>query len=90
MRHHETRSSWLAIAAIGVLSVAVLSPLDSAHAQRGRSPDAERACTPDVMRLCQEYIPDVGPIVGCLKRKRLLLSRECRPYIFGGKKRGRA
>ena len=55
-------------------------------AQPGRTPEAEQACTPDVMRLCGDYIPNVGPIVSCLKRKRLQLSSQCRYYMRPPKK----
>ena len=60
----------------------------SASAQPGRTPEAEQACTPDVMRLCGDYIPDVGPIVRCLKRKQLQLSPECRRFMRPPAKKG--
>ena len=35
------------------------------------------ACTPDVQRLCNQYIPDVQAIVGCLKAQQASLSAAC-------------
>ena len=82
------RSSLLLVAAC-LFGGSVLSTR-TASAQSGRTPEAEQACTPDVMRLCADFIPNVGPIVRCLQRKRLQLTRECRRHIkSGGKSRRR-
>ncbi len=74
-----TRPRSLPFVVAGLIAITIMS--SAASAQPGRSPEAEQACTPDVMRLCSEYIPNVPPIVNCLKRKRLQLSAQCRRFM---------
>ena len=38
------------------------------------------------MRLCNEFIPNPGPIVRCLKAKRRQLSPGCHAALSGGGK----
>ena len=73
------RSALVAAALFGVLLLDPIANVTPASAQR--SPEAEQACTPDVMRLCGDFIPNVGPIVACMRRKHLQLSAECRRYF---------
>ena len=40
------------------------------------------ACTPDVFKLCQDYIPNEGPIVACLKARGAELSPACHAVMF--------
>lgn len=42
----------------------------------------QQACTPDVFSLCSAYVPDEGPIVACLKSKRVQLSPACAQVLF--------
>jgi hypothetical protein len=70
----------IAVALLTAIAATALSPAPAA-AQAGRTPEAEQACTPDVMRLCSDFIPNVQPIVRCLKRKRPQLSPQCRRFI---------
>jgi hypothetical protein len=73
-------------AALAGLLLGCMVGIGPAHAQAG-NPEAEAACTPDVMRLCNEYIPDRGRIVSCMRAKRHQLSRACRVFFAGKKKR---
>lgn len=73
------------VAALFASAVTVFVPAGTASAQslqdRGTEADQE-ACTPDVFRLCQDFIPDEGQIVACLRQKRDQLSPACGPVIF--------
>ena len=82
-----TRWLSLSLVAAGLLAGTVMSS-GTVSAQAGRTPEAEQACTPDVMRLCSQYIPNIPPIVSCLKRKRLQLSPQCRRFMRPPPKKG--
>jgi hypothetical protein len=75
----------LLCAAIGILfaGIAISGSTTPASAQAA---NAEQLCTPDVMRLCNEFIPNPGPIVRCLKAKRRQLSPGCHAALSGGGK----
>jgi hypothetical protein len=67
-----------------VLVAAALLGASGASAQEYRgTAEQQQACMGDVFRLCWSEIPDVGRIVGCLKRERPRLSEGCRA-VFGG------
>lgn len=68
----------------GLLTGFVVAALAStaAVAQNNGSEAEQEACTPDVMRLCQDYIPNEGPIVSCLKLNRARLSPACHQVFF--------
>jgi hypothetical protein len=86
-----TRWLLLSLVAAGLIAGAIMGSVLTAgtsSAQPGRTPEAEQACTPDVMQLCSDYIPDVGPIISCLKRKRLQLSQQCRRFMRPPPKKG--
>lgn len=63
------------------LGLLLLAPT-AAFAQHSGTQAEQEACTPDVFRLCQEFIPDEGPIVACLKAKHAQLSAACEPVMF--------
>jgi hypothetical protein len=48
-----------------------------ANAQDRGSAEDQQACEPDVHRLCDQYIPDEGQIVACLRKERRHLSPAC-------------
>ena len=77
----------LALAAAGV-ALAAMAASGPALAEYRGSEAQRQACTPDVMRLCSEFIPDVGRIVGCMKRRRAELSPSCLSAM--GQGRGRS
>ena len=80
----HTSMRWLSLSlAVAIVALALASA--PASAQAGRTPEAEADCTPDVMRLCSAFIPNVGPIVSCLKRRHTSLSRQCKRHFRPGK-----
>src|SRR4051794_24353136 len=46
------------------------------------TPEQQEACTPDVFRLCGNFIPNVEPIVACLRANEPNLSPACRDVMF--------
>jgi hypothetical protein len=82
MRSNLACALWLSV---GLVALAAPAPAQNYDPDRVPSDvDAKQreACTPDVMRLCNDYIPDVSAIVGCLKREQLKLSPAC-GEVFG-------
>ena len=65
-----------------LLLALLLVPAAAARAQDRGSQADQDACTPDVFRLCQDFIPNEGPILACLKEKHAELSAACEPVIF--------
>ena len=65
-----------------VLLAALLLTPTAAYAQHNGTQAEQDACTPDVFRLCQDFIPDEGAIVACLKTKRPQLSSACGSVMF--------
>ena len=76
--HRKTAALFVSLL---VLSLTLFSPRHGRAQDRGSQADQE-ACTPDVFRLCQEFIPNEGSIVACLRAKRAELSMACAPVMF--------
>lgn len=57
-----------------------LTAVSAAWAQG--TPEEQDACRPDVFRLCSSYIPNVDPIVACLKASEPQLSPACHQVMF--------
>ena len=64
------RTAFLSIFLIGGVS-------GFAAAQDRGSQEDQAACEPDVHRLCDQYIPDEGAIVACLRKEKRHLSPAC-------------
>jgi hypothetical protein len=62
-----------------LIAVSFLSP-DRAAAQG--TPEQQEACKPDVFRLCGNFIPNVEPIIACLKANEPNLSPPCHEVMF--------
>jgi hypothetical protein len=82
-----------ALLAFGLFPMAGAMPgatqaLAQAQAQ-AYDPKAAELCTPDVMRLCNEFVPDVDLITGCMHKNRRQLSPEC-AAVFKPKRRRHA
>jgi hypothetical protein len=75
-----------ALGLAGSTAVLVLTLMGSAGARAENPGTAEQqaACTPDAMRLCSAEIPNVPAIIACMKRKRALVSVECRTAMANG------
>ena len=74
-----------ALLAFGLLTMTGAMP---ALAQ-AYDPKAAELCTPDVLRLCNEFVPDVALITGCMQKNRRELSPEC-AAVFKPKRRRHA
>jgi hypothetical protein len=70
------------LCALSVVCTALFA--GSAFAQgTGQGTAAEQeACTPDVLRLCGNFIPNVDPIVACLRANERQLSPDCHQVMF--------
>jgi hypothetical protein len=73
----DTRGIYLAAPLLVALSVFGASP---AHAQG--TPEQQEACKPDVFRLCGNFIPNVEPIIACLKANEPNLNPACHDVMF--------
>jgi hypothetical protein len=54
---------------------------NGAMAQQG-TPEQQAACQPDVMRLCGQFIPNVEPIIACLRANEPNLNPACHDVMF--------
>jgi hypothetical protein len=70
----------LKAAALSILLIGGFSGFAAAQQARG-SQDDQAACEPDVHRLCDQYIPDEGAIVVCLKKEIKHLSPACKKVM---------
>ena len=73
----DTRGFYLGAPLLIVLSVFGVS---GAAAQG--TPEQQEACKPDVFRLCGNFIPNVEPIIACLKANEPNLSPACHEVMF--------
>jgi hypothetical protein len=62
-----------------LIACSFLSP-DRAAAQG--TPEQQEACKPDVFRLCGNFIPNIEPIIACLKANEPNLSPPCHDVMF--------
>jgi hypothetical protein len=46
------------------------------------TPEQQEACKPDVFRLCGNFIPNVEPIIACLRANEANLSPACHDVMF--------
>jgi hypothetical protein len=51
------------------------------------TPKQRAACEADAMRLCNQYIPDVQRVSGCMSAYRRYLSPACRAVFYGGQRK---
>src|SRR4051812_47641191 len=63
-----------------LLIAASLTNLNRAAAQG--TPEQQEACKPDVFRLCGNFIPNVEPIIACLKANEPNLNPACHDVMF--------
>jgi hypothetical protein len=47
------------------------------------TPAQRKACTPDVFRLCAGEMPNVTPIIACLRRQKENLNEACKAVFEG-------
>src|SRR3954471_4980102 len=73
----QQRNIWLGAA----LAIAFSSIGHSPAFAQG-TPEQQEACKPDVFRLCGNFIPNVEPIIACLKANEPSLSPPCREVMF--------
>jgi hypothetical protein len=73
----QQRNIWLAAA----LAIA-LSGIGPTRASAQGTPEQQEACKPDVFRLCGNFIPNVEPIIACLKANAPNLSPPCHDVMF--------
>jgi hypothetical protein len=73
----QQRNIWLGAALAAALSSIGLT---QAHAQG--TPEQQETCKPDVFRLCGNFIPNVEPIIACLKANEANLSPPCHDVMF--------
>ena len=67
-----------ALLAFGLLPMAGATQVLATQAlAQAYDPKAAELCTPDVLRLCNEFVPDVDLITGCMQKNRRELSPEC-------------
>src|SRR4051812_1515393 len=64
-----------------VLSFALLIMGQNGASAQG-TPEQQAACQPDVMRLCGNFIPNVEPIIACLKANEPNLNPACHEVMF--------
>jgi len=64
-----------------VLSFALLIMGQNGASAQG-TPEQQEACKPDVFRLCGNFIPNVEPIIACLKANERNLSPPCHDVMF--------
>jgi len=59
-----------------------LSVFGAGGAAAQGTPEQQEACKPDVFRLCGNFIPNVEPIIACLKANEPNLSPPCHDVMF--------
>jgi hypothetical protein len=64
-----------------VLSFALLIMGQNGASAQG-TPEQQEACKPDVFRLCGNFIPNVEPIIACLRANEPNLSPACHDVMF--------
>jgi hypothetical protein len=64
---------------LSIVLIGGLSGLGLAN-ERGSRADQD-ACKPDVHQLCDQYVPDEGQIVDCLKKEMRHLSPACKKVM---------
>jgi hypothetical protein len=65
----------------GLLVALSIMGQNAAFAQQG-TPEQQAACQPDVMRLCGQFIPNVEPIIACLRANGPNLNPACHDVMF--------
>ncbi|HKF07131.1 MAG TPA: hypothetical protein VKB89_00150 [Xanthobacteraceae bacterium] len=73
------------VAAAALVGLALAFASSPAAAQQW-SPEQRAACEPDAMRLCQQYMPDIDRIRGCMVHYRRYLSPACRAVFDRGRR----
>src|ERR1043166_9380079 len=66
----------------GASLLVALSVFGAGGAAAQGTPEQQEACKPDVFRLCGNFIPNVEPIIACLKANEPNLSPPCHDVMF--------
>ena len=66
----------------GAVLLVALSVFGAGGAAAQGTPEQQEACKPDVFRLCGNFIPNVEPIIACLKANEPNLSPPCHDVMF--------
>ena len=69
----------LGLGAVLSLALFIMGP-NGALAQG--TPEQQAACQPDVFRLCGNFIPNVEPIIACLRANEPNLNPACHDVMF--------
>src|SRR4051812_10868577 len=67
---------------LGAPLLIALSVFGASGAAAQGTPEQQEACKPDVFRLCGNFIPNVEPIIACLKANEPNLSPPCHDVMF--------
>jgi hypothetical protein len=67
---------------LGAPLLIALSAFGVSPAAAQGTPEEQAACQPDVMRLCGNFIPNVQPIIACLRANEANLSAPCHDVMF--------
>jgi hypothetical protein len=67
---------------LGAPLLIALSVFGAGGAAAQGTPEQQEACKPDVFRLCGNFIPNVEPIIACLKANEPNLSPPCHEVMF--------
>jgi hypothetical protein len=67
---------------LGTALLIALSVFGASGADAQGTPEQQEACKPDVFRLCGNFIPNVEPIIACLKTNEANLSPPCHEVMF--------
>src|ERR1051325_2548319 len=67
---------------LGAPLLLALSLFGARGAAAQATPEQQEACKPDVFRLCGNFIPNVEPIIACLKANEPNLSPPCHDVMF--------
>jgi hypothetical protein len=67
---------------LGAALLIALSAFGANGAAAQGTPEQQEACKPDVFRLCGNFIPNVEPIIACLKANEPNLSPACHEVMF--------
>ena len=78
----ESKSMIKRTICLGAALLIAWSFLSSDRAAAQGTPEQQEACKPDVFRLCGNFIPNVEPIIACLKANEASLSPPCHEVMF--------
>ena len=67
---------------LGASLLIALSAFGVSRAAAQGTPEQQEACKPDVFRLCGNFIPNVEPIIACLRANEPNLSPPCHEVMF--------